>query len=99
MTSSTNEQKIEAIREKCVAANPEKEWILGDERNYDAPARLADVLLAIKLSFDGGTLTGRLEETKQAIHDLADFRWNLRVDDLSLQSPETINFLFEILCN
>lgn len=91
--------KLETIREKCVAANLD-EFEFGIPR----PIRLADVLLAIgdiglasmniaAPNIDYGKASFIWEPFSSGKH----FIWNLREDDLSKQSEETIDFLYELL--
>jgi hypothetical protein len=101
----TKDQKLEAIRAKCIAANPqEKPWMSESERVWDdavRPVRLADVLLAIPIA----AVTLQLWPDRLWItytdpgHDGAahDGAWELTKDDLSLQSQETIDFIHSLL--
>ena len=61
------------------------------------PVRLSHVLRAILAkNFDAHPLSAKSNPRywQQKILDV----WDLAKDDLSLQSPETIDFLFKILC-
>ena len=107
----TREQNIALIREKCVAANSDIERLVGygrhgDKLIDDRPVRLADVLLAINYYeevvknknswFDepsniiGGELILYITEAGRMI-------WNLRKDNLTEQSDETLEFLYNLL--
>jgi hypothetical protein len=96
-------EKLEAIRRKCIEANPEIEIIdsrIGLRQIIGRPIRLADVLLAINNPNAVGLLTGvsgvnddysgNLEYEDEPL-------WNLRADDLNSQSEETIEFLVGLL--
>lgn len=69
---------------------------------HKEPIRLSHVLRAIKADGEPSvefpsltmTLKGRFKNTTCHLLD----RWDLTKDDLSLQSPDTIDFLFKILC-
>lgn len=134
----TLEEKIQAIREKCIAANPD-EWkstaicrACGSEiyaskgtgaivfpwqcrkcGNYqeakDRPIRLADLLLAIAGS---GLIADASVQYRGLINifphpeaiskgfvfpEPTYFRWNALQDDLSKQSPETVEFIHSLL--
>jgi hypothetical protein len=127
----THQEKLEAIRQKCIEANPEIAWSkpgcrmvlrgdawwehaiqvedrllfnettrklekLGIGRNWKIigrPIRLADVLLVLmKLLRDGQSAS----KVKDDLYRLAHL-WNCFEDDLTKQSPETIDFLFTLL--
>lgn len=77
----TNSQKIQAIREACIAANPD----------FNGRVTLAGVLLAMSQA------AGHIYTTANA-WKLID-QWNLRQDDLSLQSEETIDCIHQLLTN
>jgi hypothetical protein len=105
----TIEEKIQAIRQMCIEANPE---ILTKHLNCqncfrlhgfcrcvvsafitDRPIRLADVLLAMsdpRLIITSHKGEFRFEGQESAY-------WNLREDDLTKQSPDTLDFLFTLL--
>lgn len=102
----TRTENIELIRSKVIETNPEKEWTTGDTRNYDTPARLADVLLAIgnKYSIQGsGHFMWYGQDDDESIgwneiwHDGQRRVWNLHRDDLDKQSDETITFIADLL--
>lgn len=68
------------------------------------PIRLADVLLAINSSTPTDTAYAITESggflqigDSSSIWERLDFHWNLLKDDLTLQSPETISFIAELL--
>jgi hypothetical protein len=82
-------QKLKAVKNACIAANPQ---IDKDEARgiiFGRPIRLADVLLAMTRVLNG-------EEAQRPVLELID-DWNLRADDLEKQSEETINFLYDLL--
>jgi hypothetical protein len=101
----TRDQNIETIRTACIKANPEKVTLVVSEENpdttvFDGPIRLADVLLAIQATTTtkGTTLVnsyGIFMDT----HFNMDMNagWNLRQDDLTLQSDECVAFLASLL--
>lgn len=89
--------KLSLIREKCIAANPDKNWremAVGEFGVYksDTPCRLADVLLATRGEDEQGFRV-RISASEPIICK----RWNLRADRLEDQSEKTINFLYELL--
>lgn len=96
-------QQLELIRMAAIKANPDKAWdkLLGNKnRRVSVPIRLADVLLAIQATTTtkGTTLVnsyGIFMDT----HFNMDMNagWNLRQDDLTLQSDECIKFLADLL--
>jgi hypothetical protein len=97
-------EKLQFIREKCIAANPDKIWEVAYDDIYRRiePCRLGDVLLAFQ---------GQGIATKMAIDENGYFylfaggsfgredecSWNLRADDLEKQPEETISFLYDLL--
>lgn len=130
-------EKIEAIRQKCIEANPSildlvfgceidiggVNWVLlkkdGEMRiiyllrrdtcfiwqitetelellrlvkNIGRPIRLADVLVMAGREWE---LVNNGTMPQQIIKII--YLWNLHTDDLTKQSPETIDFLFSIL--
>lgn len=109
----TIQDKIKLIREKCIAANPQKKWrdderchrhLVQDESVHDCycvnePVRLADVLLSIaeRIGFATVKELGINSFGEFFFSDNIKERWNLRADDLEKQSEETINFLYELL--
>lgn len=75
------------------------------------PIRLADVLRAIEikngriaLSFCGSLITGWVRDRRDAwvldkkLPSFVEPLWDLRNDDLTAQTEETIEFLFNLLC-
>lgn len=79
--------------------NSSVSWI--EPQNYKVlgrPIRLADVLFAMATK---GVMTANEVYLLNIVWPVEggykDVRWNLRADDLSLQSPETIEFLYELL--
>lgn len=89
----TQDEMKEGIRKACIEANPDgdiRTECLNDGYHY-REVRLADVLLAIKKVGYGST-----DEWLGVLGHLAD-TWNLRADDLESQSPETIEFLNQLL--
>jgi len=95
------------IREACIAANPEKTWRMHEHTELgidgiQAPIQLADVLVAIGQTKDDHVFNldmyGEFVELDQNGRDYhpQGVTWNLRTD-LSGQSDETINFLYQLL--
>jgi len=97
------EEKLKAIREKCIVANP----ILGTleecaycRHEFRRHIHLADVLLARIVRKDpeidmlGGmrAWAGKRENDEWRMI----YWWNLRDDDLEHQSGDCINFLYEL---
>lgn len=118
----THQQKLEAIRKACVAANPSItieqtalervseicfELTLGEEDGLSTmpdtnrPIRLADVLLALNQKSEthwywSVNTTGAWFDGRQSVtHILCE--WDLRNDDLSKQSEETVDFIHGLL--
>lgn len=105
--------KIQAIREAVIRANPEagelKHYECGscgadDELHY-RPIRLADVLLAINLAISNSPARDDEDDDSNAEHQTwlqeSVLRlldlWNLRADNLTQQSPACIDFLYSLL--
>lgn len=98
-------QKLEAIRQKCIEANQDK-WTRSMQAR-EFPIRLADVLLAMHGNRKSGQLfavvgNGAIYELsggnfKEDADKPALASWNLRQDDLEEQSPETIDFIANVL--
>ncbi len=92
----THQEQIESIRAACIKVNPEIQPPFFTHPSHGRPIRLADVLLAIDTHvqfafyFQNGDFI-RYHDDKRLAH------YDLRADDLTLQSPETITFLSEIL--
>lgn len=94
------ETTIFNIKASCVRANPPHGWEDYDLREASdfvaaRTVRLADVLLAMK----SVCLEVRWFEGSDAFMSLDgdNALWNLREDDLEKQSPETIEFLANVL--
>lgn len=86
-----HQDNIETVRKVCVKANPtDDRWnvVLADEEKV----RLADVLLAMgkKYEHSSANIGGFLR-------DLLNVGWNLSDDNLTKQSPETLEFLANLL--
>lgn len=101
------EQYIEKIRKACIAANPDKKnGCCGEEwREHFCPNcsnripfvfRLADVLLAIE---NRKSTTGFAMSSDGQMMSTALGRgyYDLRADDLTLQSEETLKFISDLL--
>lgn len=105
--------KLQKITESVYKANPDKPKIKmvchvrGHEKSEEEPIRLADVLLAISSRGDADTpapvwaIDTAGEFFDQSTSDgspiyLAKY-WNLLKDSLSDQSPETLQFIYELL--
>lgn len=105
----THQQNLDLIRTKCIAANPAiRNYEYGIERcerhqehpveigwtkcencvAADRPIRFADLLLALEKATD-------CLYTDHIAHLLQ--RYNLREDDLTKQSEETITFITNLL--
>lgn len=100
----TQQEKLEAIRDACIKANPKRDW-MGDDNGYpyQEPCRLADVLLAIgdqglvSLSVHSAGDFGTASFIWEPIGSMKHMTWNLLNDDLRDQSPETVDFLYQLL--
>jgi hypothetical protein len=93
----THQEKLEAIRQKCLEEMPCTKHPKAVECTCDLPSRpirLADVLLAMNIG--EFTTTDEIEKESSEVHTLV-LLWNLREDDLTKQSPETIDFLTDLL--
>ena len=103
---------FEIVRDACVRANPvtmpaagecayckgqvcycPERTLEGSWKSAGRPIRLADVVLAIKSSDPSKMTVGRF---KELCGDVCS-RWNLRTDNLSQQSAETLKFLASLL--
>lgn len=106
-----HEQRLEAVRQKCVEANPDINLVyLGEEKGKPLYAgrspTLADVLLAVAhkdhdlfVNEQGGMCGDSMRaEGWTQIMDRDDAHWNLRQDSLDQQSEPTITFLHQLLC-
>lgn len=104
-------QQLKTIRDACIKANPEKLGYCYRGGCYDdvcqlqkhqCPIGLASVLLAIN-ELDNDQI-GMVDSSGQFGHDTlqgdgvdwSGVCWNLRQDDLTLQSDECISFLAEL---
>jgi hypothetical protein len=107
-TPLTPQAKLDAVRAKIVEANPEivagkARMILGYGRNLQPevsvarPIRLADVLIALDTKSDE-VYVGMDMQGWFSIAWRRQAQWNLRRDSLDDQSPETMYFLFSLLC-
>lgn len=88
---------LETIRGACIKSQSDKDFVFYEGTNgpvYE-PIRLADVLLAINSSIIKRPHGGSNEMSAAWVQTVA--YWNLRKDDLSLQSPETLEFLVGLL--
>ena len=102
-------QKLQAVREAVTKAVPSIKShcpscggaVFGESCR---PIRLADVLAAMeKVEADyfidmSGTFVKQNTTLDGDAPERTDYKWNLLDDDLSHQTPETIDFLYEILC-
>ena len=84
------------VREACIKANPDIEVgeEIAEENGMMRPIRLADVLLAIREKMPLGNIP---MGHGTSVLNLMMQHWNLRTDDLSQQSPETLKFLADLL--
>jgi hypothetical protein len=107
VTSMTHTNKLDLIRQRCIEANPGirqcKKYALGSVEAWDRPIRLADVLLAMPkdaLDYSMGGVEDKqyvFQADRNPDDDLRIAYWNLREDDLSKQSEQTLTFLAELL--
>jgi hypothetical protein len=98
---------LDLIRQKCIEANPDIEkaqevpcYCHNDPKCINAPKRpirLADVLLAIGQKYGDHVLEFSGVETCSLEAARSVRKWNLREDDLTKQSPETLEFLASLL--
>lgn len=101
------DQQLAEIRAKCIEANPEKVWDHKTYHDYDVTPiiRLADVLYAVGEKDDTGlgllTVTGgglmQYSENVTVKHSPRRVFYDLRADDLTQQSHETIAFIHSLL--
>jgi hypothetical protein len=101
---------LDAVKRKCIEANPELQRCIccklpisehsppaicgrGFEETVSRPIRLSDVLLAADHYRHRTSAIDILLMSKKA-----ERRWDLFHDSLDDQSPETISFLFSLLC-
>lgn len=104
---------LEIIRAVCIDANPEIVSVVENEFDgvdvSERPIRFADVLLAIGKK-ERGHIFARADGEIAVFFKWVDFgeekrheveptyiEWNLRKDDLTQQSPETLQFLSDLL--
>lgn len=98
----TRTEKLVAIKQRCIEANPELEVYVGvyhdgpkkgqAMRVPARPIRLADVLLALRFHKVRVDLRGHSTMEAGVV-----YYWNLRADDLSAQSDETIDYVHSLL--
>lgn len=87
------QEKIDFIRAKCIEANPS---IL------DLELGIADSLLAIHgrdailMDVDGSFVREMCTEHGSELHPLCT-RYNFKTDDITLQSDETVDLVFNLL--
>jgi hypothetical protein len=94
----TRDEKLQAIKEKCMTANPGRVWVCSEKCHGCMDVRLADVLLTLKASSEQDELNlGLPLELHHGVKGLL-AKWNLRWDDLSEQSDETIDFIHSLIC-
>lgn len=92
---------LEKIRAACIKANPEKVWSeveqAGSGRYYTRTEsiRLADVIYAYSQT-PGQLRTWSAEKFKENVWQIIVF-WNLRLDDITLQTQETQDFIASLL--
>lgn len=106
------ENTLFSIKASCVRANPPQGWRDYDLREASdfiasRTIRLADVLLAMRktdqswyVRYDGVFFKWeKFTEGGSGHHGIEStyVEWNLREDDLEKQSPETIEFLANVL--
>src|SRR5580704_580521 len=106
------DDKLKFIRERCIAANPEIVetppsnavvagllGIIASNIRDTGQAHLAEMKLGELLEILGRRI--RLADVYLAINNPhfspIEFGWNLQADDLEKQSPETIDFLANLL--
>lgn len=105
MTILTREEMLAGIRDAVIKANPEIECdhaAHGKQAHFcvERPIHLADILLAINNS--------EIEKARDISLEILNgylvfwpkpstARYNLRQDDLTLQSDETILFIYQLL--
>jgi hypothetical protein len=88
-----SQEKLGYIRQKCIEANPEiiKRQYVHDYGNVP-PVRLADVLLAIKHLYSRKDHFSTSGHVNQVV-----WRWEWWKDDLTEQSEETTDFIYDLL--
>lgn len=98
------DDQIKLIRQKCIEANSTKEWNWHCPArktcsvDFEEPVRLADVLLAIPQLWVQPKIE-RKDDYRYINNGVfsTGIKWNLRKDDLTEQSDETIAFLADLL--
>lgn len=85
----TTQEQLQFIREKCILSNKD-----GFEFGVEREIRLADVLLAIPLY---AKELMKPDFSANAIYVKGNEIWYLKNDSLSDQSPETIEFIYNLL--
>lgn len=98
--SITKEQKLfDGFSDALQSLPCDPEEAFGELPNLSRPIRLADVLHTMREKDIGIFVTGVfLQDTNLADMQPTGVSWSLTLDDLSQQSPETIKFLFDVLC-
>lgn len=108
----TRQEQLDLIRDACIEANPDKEWIrcaVGDCTVHISKIGLADVLFAIGKK-ERGHLFARADGKTVVFFVWNKFgdanchaveptykEWNLCNDDLTDQSDECVAFVAELL--
>lgn len=99
-------QQLTLIRQKCIEANPEiaerrldaeKTWDGATVNIFDNKIRLADVLSALENTSHYLEINQLGHFTFKGVTGGEWGEWNLRKDDLTEQSDETILFLYDLL--
>lgn len=89
----TMDKKLKEIREACIKANSELDVsYMGDE--FEKIIHLADVVLVVDEEYKKGEWN---EEQWQRAKLKLLFHWKLKDDNLDNQSPETIDFIHNLL--
>ena len=99
----TRQENLQIIRDACVAANPKERVIIGGVLEIITPIRLADVLLAVEGNDTRDLL--RIDEygvfwignSIEVVRENHKIQYNLRTDDITLQSDECIEFIAGLL--
>lgn len=93
---------LSSVDEGCGCCSSHRTYSLGEYEILGRPIRLTDVLMTIGIAKCGELVDIRLfgDPVPCSIFlpnwDIT-FKWNLLTDDLNLQSPETIEFLYNLL--
>lgn len=102
----TSQDNMKIVLATCMKANPDKDWGVEDRTDgmWKDSCRLADVLLAIqqipktsKLVVDDHGVFWDFNTLANSTLQEKSFFWDLKNDDLSKQSPETLEFLANLL--